>query len=157
LRTAGSSIREPDTKEHLTSKAAVLHQQVVELEAAEIARKLEENLNELEHEFHLFDQSASIVQLAADVAHEVNNHLTGILGFSQRLLRKTTDEEVSRDLRRIHAEAQRAAEVVQELVTVIHHLESKMETEDKSEHKKQKEGNYSKSIGSGEIRRSNGR
>jgi signal transduction histidine kinase len=157
LRTAGSSIREPDTKEHLTSKAAVLHQQVVELEAAEIARKLEESLNELEHEFHLFDQSASIVELAADVAHEVNNYLTGILGFSQRLLRKTTDEEVSRDLRRIHAKARQAAEVVQELATVIHHRESKMETEDKSEHKKRKEGNYSKPIGSGEIRRSSGR
>jgi two-component system NtrC family sensor kinase len=113
----------PDTKE-LISGAAVLHQQVAKLEVTGTeCKRPEGKLKELEQQPYLPNRPVSISQMAADVAHEVNNHLTGILGFSQRLLRKTTDEEVSRDLQRINAEAKRAAEVVQELLSFTHHLE----------------------------------
>ncbi len=128
MKKAGSGIMVPDRKERLISESAVPHQQVAKLEASETERKrLGEKQKELEQELCLLDRPASIGYLAADVAHEVNNHLTGILGFSQRLLRKTTDEEITRDLRRIHAEAQRAAEAVQELPSFAHHGESKVE------------------------------
>jgi two-component system NtrC family sensor kinase len=63
--------------------------------------------------FKLYDS-----ELAAGVAHEINNPLTGIIGFSERLLRKSTDEKISRDLVRIHSEAQRVAEVVENLLTL---------------------------------------
>ena len=109
---------EDKTKEHLISELAVLRQRVAELEATKTERKrAEEKQKELEQELYLYSQ------LAAGGAHEVNNHLTGVLGFSQRLLRKTTDEEVGRDLRRIHAEAQQAAKVVQELLSFAHNRE----------------------------------
>ena len=52
------------------------------------------------------------------------------MGFSERLLRKSTDDEVSRDLGRIHNEAQRAAKVVQNLLTFARRRESKREYSD---------------------------
>ena len=122
----GAGITVPDednTKEYLISELTVLRQRVAELEAANTIRKQpEETQEEMEQELYLLDRPASIGYLAADVAHEVNNHLTGILGFSQRLLRKSTDEEVSRDLQRIHTEAQRAAEVVREFLSFVQTL-----------------------------------
>jgi len=53
-----------------------------------------------------------------------------MIGFSQRLLRKSTDEATSRDLERIHNEAQRAAKVVQNLLTFARRHEAKKEYAD---------------------------
>ncbi len=73
---------------------------------------------------------ASVGQLAAGVAHELNNPLTGVIGFSQRLLRKSTDKEASRYLERILNEAQRAARVVENLRTFARPREPKKEHSD---------------------------
>ena len=73
---------------------------------------------------------ASIGELAAGVAHEINNPLTGIIGFSGRLLRKTTDEEISWHLRTIHNEAQRIARVVQNLLAFARPREPKKQYSD---------------------------
>ncbi len=109
---------EEKVKERLISELTVLRERVAELEATETeCKRLEEKRKKLEQRLYLLDQ------MAADSAHEINNHLTGVLGFSQRLLKKTTDEEVSRDLGRIHAGAQRAAEVAQELLSFARNRE----------------------------------
>ncbi|TET79014.1 PAS domain-containing sensor histidine kinase, partial [candidate division TA06 bacterium] len=65
-------------------------------------KQAEEREKRLQEELYLSSRLASIGELAAGVAHELNNPLTGIIGFSQRLLRKSTDETVSQDLERIH-------------------------------------------------------
>jgi len=88
----------------------------VKLEITE-HKQAEEREQELQRELHLSSRLASIGELAAGIAHQINNPLTGVLGFSQRLLRKSTDQEVSQDLKRIYAEAERAAKVVQNLLT----------------------------------------
>jgi signal transduction histidine kinase len=93
-------------------------------------KRAEKEERRLQQELHLSSRLASIGELAAGVAHEINNPLTGILGFSQRLLRKSTDGEVSRDLEIIHNEAQRAAKVVQNLLTFAHRREPKKEYSD---------------------------
>jgi two-component system, NtrC family, sensor kinase len=72
---------------------------------------------QLQSELNLSARLASIGELAAGVAHEINNPLTGIIGFSERLIRKTSDEKTTEDLKRIHNEAIRAARVVQNLLT----------------------------------------
>ena len=80
-------------------------------------KQAEEREKQLQQQLHLSSRLASVGELAAGVAHEINNPLTGILGFSQRLLRKSTDEKVSQDLERIHNEGLRAAKVVENLLT----------------------------------------
>jgi len=80
-------------------------------------KQSEEREKELQKELLLSSRLASIGELAAGVAHQINNPLTGVLGFSQRLLKKSTDQETSQYLKRIYTEAERAAKVVQNLLT----------------------------------------
>ena len=60
---------------------------------------------------------ASIGELAAGMAHEINNPLTSVLGFSQLLLAKDLPTEVQADLQIVHSSAQRAAKIVQNLLS----------------------------------------
>ncbi len=59
----------------------------------------------------------SIGELAAGVAHEINNPLTSILGFSQLLLSESLPEPVNEDLQKICYSAQRASKIVQNLLS----------------------------------------
>ena len=80
-------------------------------------KRAEEREQELQRELHISSRLAAIGELAAGIAHQINNPLTGVLGFSQRLLKKSTDPETNQDLKRIYSEAERAAKVVQNLLT----------------------------------------
>jgi PAS domain S-box-containing protein len=90
-------------------------------------KRAEEKEKQLQRELYLAQRLASVGELAAGVAHEINNPLTGVLGFSQRLMRKSTDEAFSRDLEVIHGEARRAADVVQNLLTFARRRQPKKE------------------------------
>jgi two-component system NtrC family sensor kinase len=100
------------------------HMEITELKQAEEREK------ELQRELYLSSRLASIGELAAGVAHQLNNPLTGVLGFSQRLLKKSTDEESSQDLRKIYGEAERAAKIVQNLLTFARRRQPKKEYSD---------------------------
>ena len=63
------------------------------------------------------DRLASIGELAAGAAHEMNNPLTGVIGFSELLLEKDIPEDIREDVAIIHHEAKRVAEVVKNLLT----------------------------------------
>ncbi len=69
-----------------------------------------------EEQLTVTDRLASIGELAAGIAHELNNPLTSIIGFSQLLLDKDVPDDVKDDLRIIHSEARRTAEVVKNLL-----------------------------------------
>jgi PAS domain S-box-containing protein len=59
------------------------------------------------------DRLAALGNMAGGFAHELNNPLTGVIGYTQLLLdRKDLPEDVRRDLTGIYEEAQRAAEVI---------------------------------------------
>jgi len=61
---------------------------------------------------------ASIGELASGVAHELNNPLTGIMGYAQLLTAKqNVPQDVKVDLDRIYGESQRAAKIVQNLLS----------------------------------------
>ena len=60
---------------------------------------------------------ASIGELAAGVAHEINNPLTSVLGFSQLLMAEDLPPEVRADLQKIHSGARRATKIVQSLLS----------------------------------------
>ena len=55
--------------------------------------------------------------MAAGVAHELNNPLTAVLGFSQLAMRQATDSTLKRDLESIADEAERAGRIVDNLLT----------------------------------------
>jgi signal transduction histidine kinase len=86
------------------------------MEALVKLKEAEEKEKQLQQELNRSRRLASIGELAAGVAHEINNPLTGVIGLSERLLRKSTDEKISRDLGRIHSEAWRMAKIVEDLL-----------------------------------------
>lgn len=59
----------------------------------------------------------SVGEMAAGVAHELNNPLTAVLGFSQLAMRLASDETLKRDLESIADEAERAGRIVDNLLT----------------------------------------
>jgi PAS domain S-box-containing protein len=63
------------------------------------------------------DRLASIGELAAGTAHELNNPLTSIIGFSQLLMEKDIPDDTREDVELIYNEAQRAANVTKSLLT----------------------------------------
>jgi signal transduction histidine kinase len=59
------------------------------------------------------DRLAALGNMAGGFAHELNNPLTGVIGYTQLLLdRKDLPEDVRSDLTGIYEEAQRASEVI---------------------------------------------
>jgi PAS domain S-box-containing protein len=72
---------------------------------------------QMEQQLMLTDRLASIGELASGVAHELNNPLTSVIGFSQLLIEGEIPDNIKEDLNLINSEAQRAASIVKNLLT----------------------------------------
>jgi two-component system NtrC family sensor kinase len=64
----------------------------------------------------LSDRLASIGELVSGVAHELNNPLTSIIGFSQLIIDGKAETNLKEDLNIVYREAQRAAGIVKNLL-----------------------------------------
>lgn len=71
----------------------------------------------MQEQLIITDRLASIGELTSGIAHELNNPLTGIIGFSDLLLDKDVPDDVKEDLKVINREAKRTAGVVKNLLT----------------------------------------
>jgi len=79
----------------------------------EMTRNLEEAQTQLYHS----DKLASIGRLAAGVAHEINNPLTGVLTYSSYLLKRSKDDpEMKSDLEVVVRETKRCRDIVKDLL-----------------------------------------
>ena len=81
-----------------------------------IARDITER-KKMQEQLIVTDRLASVGELASGVAHELNNPLTGVIGFSQLLLERDVADDVKEDVKVIYREAQRTADVVKNLLT----------------------------------------
>ena len=78
---------------------------------SDVSREREE-----EEKLYLTDRLASIGEMAAGLAHELNNPLTGILALSQLLAGSNIQKEYKEDLECISTEAKRAAGIVKNVL-----------------------------------------
>ncbi len=80
-----------------------------------IARDITER-KQMQEQLMITDRLASIGELASGTAHELNNPLTSVIGFSQLLMERDIPEDIKEDLSLVHSEAQRAAGIVKNLL-----------------------------------------
>jgi len=79
--------------------------------------RAEETLRKMEHLRANSEKLAAVGRLAAGVAHEINNPLTGVLTFAHLLREKENlDEQDRQDLDLVIRETQRAGEIVRRLL-----------------------------------------
>ena len=81
------------------------------LSFSDVSREREE-----EEKLYLTDRLASIGEMAAGLAHELNNPLTSILALSQMLMHSNLSSEHKEDLECINTEAKRAAGIVKNVL-----------------------------------------
>ena len=72
---------------------------------------------EMQERLYLTDRLASVGEMAAGIAHELNNPLTGVVALSQLLLESGVPPEIKDDLQAISSEGQRAAAVVKNMLS----------------------------------------
>ena len=80
-------------------------------------KQAEQRERQLQQELDLTSRLASIGQMASGVAHEINNPLTGVIGFSHLLMSRDIPDDMKQDLQVINSEAQRVAKIVENLLT----------------------------------------
>ncbi|MBI4595429.1 MAG: PAS domain-containing protein [Candidatus Tectomicrobia bacterium] len=102
----------------IDGKVKVLIVSLVQLEVDEILLIFQDVTKDRERQERLSiaERLTTIGQMAAGLAHEINNPLTSIVGLSQLLMQKTLAEDIQRKVRDIHGEARRVADIVKNLL-----------------------------------------
>ncbi len=111
LRISGATPLTKEQRDRYFAMASDLSKAIERLDAQRAQTRLaQERLLQSE-------KMSSVGQLVSGVAHELNNPLTGIMGFAQLLLLKDLEESVRHQVETIYAEAERASKIVSNLLT----------------------------------------
>jgi len=90
--------------------------QMVEKEVLLILRDVTDERERLER-LYLTDRLVSVGEMASGIAHELNNPLTGVIGFAELLMDRDLPDDVREEVEVIHGEAQRSAAIVKNFLT----------------------------------------
>ena len=81
-------------------------------------KQAEEEKQQLEDEAHVNSRLAAVGEMAAGIAHEINNPLTGVIGFSELILeRDNLPEDLRKDILVISEGSRRVADIIKRLLT----------------------------------------
>jgi len=99
------------------NRSKLLHSISIQTDITE-RRRLEAERELMQHRAQIASRLASIGELASGVAHEINNPLTGVIGYSQLLLEKPgVTKEIKDDLKVINEGAERVSSIVKRLLS----------------------------------------
>ena len=107
----------------------------IAIDNARLYHRLQHQMEELKtmqsHQLLQSAKLATIGELATNIAHEINNPLTSILGFTTLLLKETGESDPRRkDLKIIESEAMRSRDIVRNLLDFARSKEPKKEPVD---------------------------
>ncbi|MBM3118174.1 MAG: PAS domain S-box protein [Chloroflexi bacterium] len=81
-------------------------------------KRIEDEKRQLEQKAHLASRLASVGEMASGIAHEINNPLTGVIGYAHLLLaRRDISDDIKHDVEVINEGAQRVAGIVKRMLT----------------------------------------
>jgi len=80
-------------------------------------KQAEERERQLQQELHLASRLATVGEMSSGIAHEINNPLTGVIGFSSLLLKKDLPDDIRKDVNVIYEGAQRVASITDRMLT----------------------------------------
>jgi PAS domain S-box-containing protein len=80
-------------------------------------KQMEEERRQLEQKAQMASRLATVGEMASGIAHEINNPLTGVIGYAQLLMGKDIPGDIKNEVKVIHDGAQRVAGVVKRLLT----------------------------------------
>jgi two-component system NtrC family sensor kinase len=103
--------RTPGREKIITCRAVKMDAKTMLLIFSDVSREREDK-----ERLYLTDRLASIGEMAAGLAHELNNPLTAILTLSQLLLHHGLSGEDQEDMKCIYEEAQRATRIVKNVL-----------------------------------------
>jgi PAS domain S-box-containing protein len=127
-KPATAEFFEPNLGIHLEVMTSPIFNEKGEVTASvHVIRDITER-KKMEEQLMVTDRLASIGELASGVAHELNNPLTSVIGFSDLLLARDLPDDIKEDLKVINREAQRTAGIVKNLLTFArkHKAEKKL-------------------------------
>ncbi|HEX3036238.1 MAG TPA: histidine kinase dimerization/phospho-acceptor domain-containing protein, partial [Thermodesulfobacteriota bacterium] len=115
----------------LTNQSAVAIENAISFKLiGDYAIKLEDTNRELqETQMQLIqaEKMSAVGQLAGGIAHEFNNILTGIIGYTSFAMSRTDVEQIRKDLSVVQKASDRAAEIVKKLLAFSRHREERFQ------------------------------
>ena len=99
-----------------TATSPVINERGDVVASVHITRDITER-KRMEEQLLIADRLASLGELSAGIAHEVNNPLTSVLGFTQLLLDEDLPDSIRGNVEIVLREAERASGIVKNLLT----------------------------------------